>query len=149
MTVLRTASEKATDEQAKRNLDRALVQLCLRQDKYAEALKPAERLFRAYPESSTAFKSYYFILAQTGRYDEAETLVNDRLQKDSHDLDAFELISDSAERRGDFKRALSLIAPVLQQPKPRASLLNNYAWDGGTLHQPHSSGRGRSCTTGK
>ncbi|HEX6879716.1 MAG TPA: tetratricopeptide repeat protein, partial [Terriglobales bacterium] len=126
--ILSTAYANAKTDQEKVNIDLATLRQYLRQQNFDAALPSAERLFKAHSDSPFAFRIYYYSLAETKRYDEAEKLVNERIAKDSKDLDTFELISDSAERRGDFKKALSLLAPVLQQPKPRASLLNKYAW---------------------
>ena len=128
LKVLKSAYENAKTEQEKVNLDLAALREYIRMENFGAALEPAERLFKAQPDSHLAFRFYYYTLAETKKYDAAEKIINDRIKLDSRDLDTFEFISDVSDRKGDFKRSLSLLAPVLQMPKPTPSLLNKYAW---------------------
>jgi tetratricopeptide (TPR) repeat protein len=127
--ILVAGRRKASTDQEKLYFDQALFSAYVDLEQWEEAKPLAEAVHAAMPSSPSAFKGLALVLAELKQWKASEQLAKERLAKDEHDMDAIEILMDSVERQGKFEDALKLASSGLNETKPRASLMNNYAWD--------------------
>jgi tetratricopeptide (TPR) repeat protein len=84
-----------------------------------------------YPTSATALKSFAFACVQTKDWDSIRNAAQQRLDRTPGDGDALEVLSDISERQGQLDKSIALLGAAFKEKRgePRASLLNNYAWN--------------------
>src|SRR5262249_51862596 len=97
---------------------------------WTDARGAAERLLKSAPDSPTAFRSYVQASMELKDWQAIDKATKERLERTPDDEDVIEVRANVAEQRNKIDESLSILRDAIKTGKPRASLLNNYAWDG-------------------
>jgi tetratricopeptide (TPR) repeat protein/transglutaminase-like putative cysteine protease len=122
------AARPSVNESEKVNIELALLFGYDNLNEYDKALAVCVDLAAQYPESRRIFLNQSFELRALGRFDEADRLAEDRLQRTPGDIDAMRALSFSATVRGDYVRAHTLGQKILTEGKAEPQDLNQIAW---------------------
>jgi len=128
ISLLESARDSARDDTAKLNIALALLVGYGSVDDYAKQFAIASDLGRQFPESKSAFFTQLFDLLALRRFDEADKIVADRLQRMPGDLDAMRGAVRVATAREDYTKAHDLGQKVIDAGKAEAGDYNNIAW---------------------
>ncbi|MBZ5598777.1 MAG: DUF3857 domain-containing protein [Acidobacteriia bacterium] len=129
LTVLEAARGSARNDAEKLNISLALLSGYANLDEYDEDLAVAADLARQYPESERAFFAQTFNLRALGRFEEADKLAAERLNRIPSDVAAMRVLVWNAIIRGDYVKAHDLAQNILDEGKAEAQDLNRIAWD--------------------
>jgi tetratricopeptide (TPR) repeat protein/transglutaminase-like putative cysteine protease len=129
LPALVTGREQAADDTQRAAYGLALSSAYATLQRWNEARSASERLLRTSLDSPTAFKSFVSACAELKDWKAIENAAKARLDRSPEDADAIEVLSDAAERQGKIDKSLNILRDALKKGEPRASLLNNYAWN--------------------
>jgi transglutaminase-like putative cysteine protease/Tfp pilus assembly protein PilF len=126
--ILEAARDTASGDTAKMNITLALLDGYQSLNAFDKALNVSVWLAKQSPESMRIFLSEAFALRALGRFDEADRLAEERLQRISDDDAALRVMASNAIARGDYAKVRSLYQKVRDKGKAVPSDLNNTAW---------------------
>lgn len=118
----------ATDETQKVNIELVMGEGYVRLEQYDKTLPIWAGLSKQYAESKRLFYSQWFALRWLGRFEEAERLAEDRLQRLPEDIDAMRALVLTAVAQEDYAKAHTLDAKILEEGKAEPTDLNSLAW---------------------
>ena len=98
-------------------------------EEYEKALAISSELYAQFPESKRAFAMESLDLQALGRFDEAERLVKERLERMPGDVDALRARSYNAVARGNYAEAHAAFERLVADGKAEPSDLNGVAWE--------------------
>ncbi len=128
LTILEGARDSASNEAEKLNIALALLTGYNSLDEYDKALAVCTDLAKQYPESRRVFLNQSFDLRALGRFEEADRLAEDRLQRISGDIEAMRALVWSATTREDYVKAHTLAQKIFAEGKAEPQDLNSIAW---------------------
>jgi tetratricopeptide (TPR) repeat protein len=129
VSVLEQERTSINDEGERMNLELGLV---LGYDVLQEpdkAYAASEDLAQAFPGSSRIFFLRTADLRRLGRFEEADRLAEERLQRIPGDLDAMRALSLDALTSGNFARVQSIGQKIIDSGQAQEFDLNNISWD--------------------
>lgn len=136
LSALLQAKETAKAEQLKAELDLVLASAYAAQERWPDVGPVAERLLRTYPDSMIAFHLLTRAYARTGRLDDWDKMVQERLAKHPDETDYTRSSAELAAYRGDYTRTRQLLRGLMDRSKATQGDLNSYAWDALFLPAP-------------
>jgi Flp pilus assembly protein TadD len=128
VAILEPALATAASEQAKLNIQLALVTGYENLDDFQKLEAVASELCKQNPESRRAFLNESYALRNLGRYDEGDALAAARLKRLPDDVDALVAQALLAQARGDYAGARVFEQKIETAGKADASTLNVIAW---------------------
>ncbi len=138
VVILEEARKAATGDPEVTNLDLALMNGYGLLEDYEKLREVSSALSKRYPESKSAFHAELLALHSLGRFDEAEKLVQERLNRLPDDLDYRRALIMNAYLRGDYRTGHALSQKLVEEGRAEAADLNGLAWD--TLFFDHEGG---------
>jgi predicted Zn-dependent protease len=129
LAILEPARDSARNDAGKANILLALLGGYYSLDEYDKALAVCSDLAKQYPASDVAFTGQSLNLRALRRFDEADRLAAERLQRIPRDLAAMRALVYSASGRGDYVRAHRLGQNILDEGKAVPQDLNDIAWN--------------------
>ena len=129
LAILETAGSSARNDAEKLNIRLALLTGYNSLDKYDKALAVCSELAKQYPESERIFYNQSFALRALNRFDEADLLAAERLQRIPGDLAAMRAQVYIASGRSDYSKARTLAQKILDEGKAEPQDLNGIAWN--------------------
>jgi transglutaminase-like putative cysteine protease/tetratricopeptide (TPR) repeat protein len=128
LALLEAGQKEAVGEREKTNILIALTAGNAVLNNFEPLHRNAAELLRQEPTSRMAFVNSVQGLLGLKRYDEAMTLVNERLRLLEDDEDALRMKMTVESFRGDFRAARATIRSMIDKGKENAELLNSTAW---------------------
>jgi transglutaminase-like putative cysteine protease/tetratricopeptide (TPR) repeat protein len=98
-------------------------------ENYEKALAVSSDMYGQFPESKRTFALEAFDLRALGRFEEAEQLVKERLERMPDDVDAIRTKARNAIARGQYEEAHTLEKKIVSDGKGEPTDLNSVAWD--------------------
>jgi len=129
LAVLEDTKDSTLSDTEKMGLALALLRGYHWIQKYEKAIGVSSSLYAQYPESKSAFNLECFDLRALGRFDEAEQLVKERLERMPGDVDALRARSYNAIARDDHAEAHAAFERLVSEGKAEPSDLNGMAWE--------------------
>ena len=126
--ILEAALTSASSDADKLNIMIALAEAYDLLENYEKALSLRTQLAKQFPESKSLFFDQEFDLRTLGRFDDADKLCEDRLQRLPGDSDAMHALAYNAIRREHYAQGRSLYRRLVDDGKAEPSDLNNIAW---------------------
>lgn len=108
--------------------DTALYRGYFEMKRWEDALKAAQRVMAAYPDSETAFGATAEALDRMRGWDEAEKLIEERLRRKPEELTALRTAANIALSRGQTAQAIQYGQKLVALGKAAEVDLNNLAW---------------------
>ncbi len=96
---------------------------------FEKALAVSHEMSAQFPESKRAFMFEAFDLRALGRFEEAEQLIKERLERMADDVDARRAKAFNAIARGQYEEAHAIEEKIISDGKGEATDLNSVAWD--------------------
>jgi transglutaminase-like putative cysteine protease len=128
VSILEPALTSAASDQAKLNIQLALVTGYENLDDFQKLNAVASELTKQNPESRRAFLNKSYALRNLDRYDEGDALAADRLKRLPDDVDALVAQARLAQARGDYAGARVFEQKIETAGKADAATLNMIAW---------------------
>ncbi|MBZ5547236.1 MAG: DUF3857 domain-containing protein [Acidobacteriia bacterium] len=128
LTILEAARDSVRNDADRLNISLALISGYSNLEEDDKALAVSAELAKLYPESQRVFLGQSFELRALGRFEEADRLAADRLNRISGDVDAMRALVWSATARGDYVKAHALGQNIIDEGKAEPSDLNGIAW---------------------
>jgi tetratricopeptide (TPR) repeat protein len=126
--ILEAALGTEKNETDKLNLQLALLNGYSSLEDYGRLHSIASELLKQYPESKRIFFYEQFALLGLGKFQEADTLAQDRLKRMPDDIDAMRALVHSATAREDYALAHERGRSIAEAGKAETSDLNGLAW---------------------
>jgi tetratricopeptide (TPR) repeat protein len=128
VAILEEARRSVTDEALKTNIEVALISGYGYLQDYAKVVEFTSDLRKKNPDSKHLFLSESFALRTLGKFDEADTLVQERLKKFPDDVDGLRTLVRNAVACEDYKGAHDLTQKIIDAGKAEPSDMNTMAW---------------------
>lgn len=128
LKVLEKAKSPASSVSEKLNIALALLNGYGNTREYEKALAVSEDLATQYPDSKLAFLIQSFDLRVLDRWQEANRIAEERLQRMPGDMDAMRALVWNAIAREDYAKARTLDQKILESGKAESLDLNSIAW---------------------
>jgi tetratricopeptide (TPR) repeat protein len=128
ISILEAAANSASSDAEKVNIALSLIRGYAQLHDHEKSLSICVRLARQYPESESLFLEREFNLRALGRFDEADTLAKDRLERIPGDLAATRALAFSARDREDYVMEHGLWQKIVEGGQPEPGDLNNSSW---------------------
>ena len=128
VSILEAARDSARNDAEKVNILLALLNAHINLAEYDKALAVAMDLAKQYPESERLFISQSFDLRALGRFDEADRLATERLQRLPGDATAMRALVFSAVFRGDYAKVHAFDQNMIDEGKAEPQDLNGASW---------------------
>jgi transglutaminase-like putative cysteine protease/Flp pilus assembly protein TadD len=129
MAVLENAKVATLSNTEKLGFAIALFRGYSRLEDYKKALAVSSDLYAQFPESQRAFAFEALDLRALGRFQEAEQLVQERLERMPGDVDARRHKASNAIARGQYEEAHTIEEKIVSDGKSESTDLNSIAWD--------------------
>ncbi|HYU25026.1 MAG TPA: hypothetical protein VEO74_07480, partial [Thermoanaerobaculia bacterium] len=124
LAALLAVREKAADDQ-KKWINVALIAAYKEPAKFVDV---AERLFKSYPDSKTAFSAWTLALLRSGKADAAEAAAKQRLERSPRNREALVMLTDVAASRNDYTAAAAYAKRIVDELTPTDGDYNISAW---------------------
>lgn len=128
VSILEAAREHAANDIDRLNISLALITGYRFLDAFEKILDLSTEISKQYPESRREFFDQGWALRGLGRFQDADTLAEDRLKRIPDDIDAQQELVASAMAREDYNLAHERGLKILASGKADASDLNLNAW---------------------
>jgi tetratricopeptide (TPR) repeat protein len=129
LPILLEARERASEDEQRLHLDLALAAAFSKLKRYGDLATVAERLWKAAPNSDTAFQHLQAALGAQRLWEEAEMVARARLERFPGDALATRTLAELASRQGQSEKAMSLWRQLVNAGKAAATDLNSLAWE--------------------
>ncbi|HEY2324539.1 MAG TPA: DUF3857 domain-containing protein [Thermoanaerobaculia bacterium] len=126
--VLEPQRDAASSDDVKTAIDVALASEYRLLRDWPKLLTVSERLWKAHPDSDSAFMTYTYALSATGKSADAEKLANERLTKHPKDPAAMRSLINTLTWRGDYDGAETWARKIVDDVTPSAGDYNSAAW---------------------
>ena len=126
--LMEEAKKLAGSDQERTNINLALLSGDTNLEDYEKLLAVSSELAKQYPESRRVFLSESRALRALGRFDEANSLAQQRLKRIPDDVDALRTLVENAVAREDYRAAYEISQKIVDAGKAEASDLNGRAW---------------------
>jgi tetratricopeptide (TPR) repeat protein/transglutaminase-like putative cysteine protease len=129
VAILEAGLKNAAGDRERTNIELALAVGYSVQDHFPRLLDVASALVKDEPESKQAFEYNLEALMGLSRFDDAETLADERLKLLDNDRDAYAAKVEIEANRGNFAAAHTWGEKQLALGQENAELLNGLAWN--------------------
>jgi tetratricopeptide (TPR) repeat protein len=129
VSILEAARNSAASDADKLSISLALVTGYRYLDDFERILALSSAIAKQYPESKREFCDQGFALRGLGRFQDADTLAQDRLKRFPGEIEAERALIQSAISREDYDLARDLGAKIVASGKAESNDLNLVAWN--------------------
>jgi tetratricopeptide (TPR) repeat protein len=128
IAILQSGLETEEDQDVRTGIDLALSIAGQTSEDWELSLEAAQRLTDIYPRSSTAFMMQVQSLIMLGRFDEADSVIKERLERIPGEQSTLALYCDVPQYTGDLAEYRRRMQSTIDDGRALPGVYNNMAW---------------------